>query len=423
MKEKLTKNLNLKIIAVLFSVGIWIISININDPYQSKSYPVTVQLQNMAAMTSAGKYVEIVNNSDEISVNVRANRSVLDNFSAANIIATADLTEIDENNQVPIKLNTTKISGSKIESIRSEQTYISLKVEDIRRIQKSIEVSIKNEPAEGYILGRASTEQNALKISGPESVVNTVSKAVVNFDLEGATDDVSMLLPIELYNEDGERIIDNRLTTSISEVQCMATILATREVPLNYLVNGTAQSGFGWTGEVRGEPSSIMIAGKSNIIKNINYIEVGDAVDISNARADVHSAVDLKKYLPEGISLADSSSTGRASVTAYIEQEISRPVEFHSNRIQIVNVPEGLEGQIAETEETINITFIGLESAMAGLKEEELQGYLDLQEYMQKKELQELKEGTYKIPISFDLPKGVELKEKLEIEVVISAVE
>ena len=86
-------------------------------------------------------------------------------------------------------------------------------------------------------------------------------------------------------------------------------------------------------------------------------------------------------------------------------------------------MPEGLEGQIAETEETINITFIGLESAMAGLKEEELQGYLDLQEYMQKKELQELKEGTYKIPISFDLPKGVELKEKLEIEVVISAVE
>ena len=92
MKEKLTKNLNLKIIAVLFSVGIWIISININDPYQSKTYSVTVQLQNMAAMTGAGKYVEIMNNTDEISVSVRANRSVLDSFSAANILATADLT-------------------------------------------------------------------------------------------------------------------------------------------------------------------------------------------------------------------------------------------------------------------------------------------------------------------------------------------
>ena len=217
MKEKLTKNLNLKIIAVLFSVGIWIISININDPYQSKTYSVTVQLQNMAAMTGAGKYVEIMNNTDEISVSVRANRSVLDSFSAANILATADLTEIDENNQVPIKLNTTRISGSKIESIRSDSTYVSLKVEDIRRIQKNIEVAVKNEPAEGYILGKASMEQNALKISGPESEVNKVAKATVTFDLEGATDDLSMLLPIELYDEAGERIIDSRLTVSIED--------------------------------------------------------------------------------------------------------------------------------------------------------------------------------------------------------------
>ncbi|MGN0304522.1 MAG: YbbR-like domain-containing protein, partial [Lachnospiraceae bacterium] len=171
MKEKLTKNLNLKIIAVLFSVGLWIISININDPYQSKTYSVTVQLQNMAAMTGAGKYVEIVDNTNEISVSVRANRSVLDSFSSANILATADLTEINENNQVPIKLNTTRISGTKIESIRSDSTYVSLKVEDIRRIQKSIDITVKNEPAEGYILGKASMEQNALKISGPESIV------------------------------------------------------------------------------------------------------------------------------------------------------------------------------------------------------------------------------------------------------------
>ena len=46
MKDKLTKNLNLKIIAVLFAAGLWMISININDPYQSKEYSVTVQMLN-----------------------------------------------------------------------------------------------------------------------------------------------------------------------------------------------------------------------------------------------------------------------------------------------------------------------------------------------------------------------------------------
>lgn len=423
MKEKLTKNLNLKIIAVLFSVGIWIISININDPYQSKTYSVTVQLQNMAAMTGAGKYVEIMNNTDEISVSVRANRSVLDSFSAANILATADLTEIDENNQVPIKLNTTRISGSKIESIRSDSTYVSLKVEDIRRIQKNIEVTVKNEPAEGYILGKASMEQNALKISGPESEVNKVAKATVTFDLEGATDDLSMLLPIELYDEAGERIIDSRLTVSIEEVQCTATILATKEVPLKFKVSGEAEKGYSWTGEVKGEPAVISIAAKSNILKNINYIDIPDAIDVSNAKADVKSLIDLKSYLPEGVSFVNPSFSGRVLVTAYVEPEINRKVNLESRRIQLINVPEGMEGKALLEDEVFELNFVGRQSLMAQLNEEEVLGYLDIQEYMSSHNLNELKPGTYVIPLGFDLPDGIVLEENLEIEVEISSIE
>ena len=423
MKEKLTKNLNLKIIAVLFSVGIWIISININDPYQSKSYSVTVQLQNMAAMTGAGKYVEIMNNTDEISVSVRANRSVLDSFSAANILATADLTEIDENNQVPIKLNTTSISGSKIESIRSDSTYVSLKVEDIRRIQKNIEVTVKNEPAEGYILGKASMEQNALKISGPESEVNKVAKATVTFDLEGATDDLSMLLPIELYDEAGERIIDSRLTVSIEEVQCTATILATKEVPLKFKVSGEAEKGYSWTGEVKGEPAVISIAAKSNILKNINYIDIPDAIDVSNAKADVKSLIDLKSYLPEGVSFVNPSFSGRVLVTAYVEPEINRRVNLESRRIQVINVPEGMEGKALLEDEVFELNFVGRQSLMAQFNEEEVLGYLDIQEYMSSHNLNELKPGTYVIPLGFDLPDGIVLEENLEIEVEISSIE
>lgn len=423
MKEKLTKNLNLKIIAVLFSVGIWIISININDPYQSKTYSVTVQLQNMAAMTGAGKYVEIMNNTDEISVSVRANRSVLDSFSAANILATADLAEIDENNQVPIKLNTTRISGSKIESIRSDSTYVSLKVEDIRRIQKNIEVAVKNEPAEGYILGKASMEQNALKISGPESEVNKVAKATVTFDLEGATDDLSMLLPIELYDEAGERIIDSRLTVSIEEVQCTATILATKEVPLKFKVSGEAEKGYSWTGEVKGEPAVISIAAKSNILKNINYIDIPDAIDVSNAKADVKSLIDLKSYLPEGVSFVNPSFSGRVLVTAYVEPEINRRVNLESRRIQLINVPEGMEGKALLEDEVFELNFVGRQSLMAQLNEEEVLGYLDIQEYMSSHNLNELKPGTYVIPLGFDLPDGIVLEENLEIEVEISSIE
>ena len=146
MKDNANNNLKLKIIAVLFATALWMISININDPYQSKDYSVNVQLLNMNNLTGAGKYVEVINDSDEISVRVKGNRSVMDSFHASNIVATADLNELDEYNRVPIKLSTIKTSGSKIESIRSNDTYLEVKVEDIKRIQKSLEVITKNVP-------------------------------------------------------------------------------------------------------------------------------------------------------------------------------------------------------------------------------------------------------------------------------------
>ena len=178
MKEKLTNNLSLKIVAVLISTMLWLISININDPYQSKDYTVTVQLQNINIMTNAGKYVEVAQKSDEISVRVRGSRSVMDTFTASNIVAVADLNELDEKNRIPIKLTTTKTDGNKIERLHADQEYVIVTVEDLHKIQKRIEVVTKNIPQEGYILGKTTTEQNALSISGPESLVNTVGKAL-----------------------------------------------------------------------------------------------------------------------------------------------------------------------------------------------------------------------------------------------------
>ena len=419
MKEKLTKNLRLKIVAVLFAASLWMISININDPYQSKDYSVTVQLQNMNVMNTAGKYVEVLDNSDKISVRVRGSRSVMDSFSAANIVATADINEMDENNQIPIKFSTIKTSGSKIESIRSNDNYLTVKVEDIQKIQKNIEVVTKNTPAKGYILGKTSTEQNALRISGPESAVNLVSRVVVNFDLDGAKDDVSMILPIELYDEEGRRINDERLTTSIKEVQCVATILETKEVPLVSDVKGDAAKGYGFTGVLRYEPETVLIAGKSSGIRNINQIEITEAMDIQNARENVTSVVDLREFLPDNIVLAAASFNGKVKVTAVIEPEITKKFEVDTKGITIVNVPEGRLASLTEHEDKIEVELTGFESVIQEFDGKELKAEVDILSYMASNSIAELESGSYKMELIFELPEGMWLEEPQTVEIVI----
>lgn len=419
MKERLTKNLSLKIIAVLFAAGLWIISININDPYRTKDYPVTVQLQNMSVMTAAGKHVEIVDETDKISVKIRGNRSVMDNFDADTISAVADLNELNEKNQVPIKVST-KNNGNKIQSVHSSAEYLTVKVENISKVQKNIEVVTKNTPAKGYILGKTSTEQNALRVSGPESLVNMVAKAVVNFDLEGAKDDVSMILPIELYDEEGHKINDERLKTTIKEVQCVASILETKEVPVRFNVKGIPAKGYGFTGEIKSEPSTVLIAAKSSMIRNINEIEISQPIDIYNAKENVVNTIDLKEFLPENVIIVAASFDGKIKVTAVIEEEITKTVEIPVDDIEILNVPEGKKAEFTNDAEILEVEITGYESVISEFNEKGLNPQMDILSFMEEKDLTELKNGSYDIKISMELPEGMWLKEETKAQIEIS---
>ena len=420
MKEKLTNNLSLKIIAVLFAAGLWMISININDPYQSKDYSVVVQLQNMGIMTSSGKYVEVLNDSDEITVRVRGNRSVMDSFSASNIVAVADLSEMDENNRVPIKLSTVKTSGSKIESLRSADNYVEVKVENIRKIQKTLEVITKNVPEEGYILGKVSTEQNALRISGPESAVSMVDKAVVNFDLANATEDVSMILPVELYDVEGNRINDSRLTMSISEVQCMASVLTTKEVPVQVTTKGNVARGYGVTGEIISEPATVTIAAKASVLRRLNTLEIPEGIEIQGAKENVTAIIDIREYLPENVIFADSDFDGNIKVTAIVEEIVTKEIEIGKEQIEIVNLPEKIKGEVGDIEDKIKVEISAYGSNENDANEESIGVKVDILSYMNENSLTELGPGTYEMQVRFETPEGVWIKEEVNIPVIIS---
>ena len=415
MKGKLTNNLSLKIFAVLLAAGLWMISININDPYQSKDYSVEVQLQNMNVMTNAGKYVEVAGDTDKISVRVRGNRSVMDNFSSSNIVAVADLSKIEENNQVPIEVSATKGNESKIESIRADRTHITVNIEEIRRIQKNIEVVTKNEPETGYVLGKTTTEQNALRISGPESIVNKVDRAVVSFDLARATEDLSMMLPIELYDKEGNRIIDSRLTASINEVQCVATILSTKEVPLALGTEGVTAKGYGFTGEIESEISTVVIAAKNSILRGITEIKIADAVKIQSAKQSVEAEIDLREYLPEGVILADASFDGKIKATAVIEKKLTQKVEIEAEQVEVVNLPEGIVGEIVDTEESILVELTGFESVLSEYDVKDIHVKADVLSYLNDHNMMEIEPGEYEMELKFDLPEGIWLEEDVEV--------
>lgn len=419
MKKKLTHNLGLKLAALFCACCLWLISMNINDPVTQRIYTVPVQLQNMNMLINAGKYVEVLDDTDTIRVTVRASRSVFSDFSEKNIVAVADLSEMMEGSKIPIALTTTK-SDSKIESIVADTEYVEISIENMMKMQKRISVNVANAPAEGYLLGNISTDQNAVIISGPESVVDRIASTAVEINVDGATSDVNITLPVHLYDADGREIEDSRLVMSVKEVFTTAAILQTKTVPIEYMATGTPAEGFVYAGEMVRVPEMVVIAAKPSVLKNVNSIKVEDALDVTGAERDVTAQVELKQYLPDNTVLADSQFDGIASVTAKVEAETVRALEIPIDNITITNVPEGYKAKIRGVDDMVPAKFAGWQSQVDELNAMEIYGTIDVAAFFDAAgEEVVLEEGTYYPRTTFTLPEYVYVKDGGTVQLVL----
>ena len=292
MAKKLTNNLGLKILAVLIASLLWLIAININDPVGQQTYTVNVQMVNLSKLTDNNKYVEVLEGSDTIRVTVRAARSVLSELSDKNISAIADVDKLTEGNYIPIELSCTKNSVD-TDDLKADKDYLRVSVENIKRRQLPISVDVQGTPAENYLLNSTSTAQNAVSISGPESVVNTVNTVSVEIDITNANSDVNISLPIHLYDSDGKEIIDKRISKNISDVQTTASIWLIKGVPIEYGYTGVPADGYEVDGNLTSTISYINIAGKQSL---------------------------LKKFLPDGVIIPDSNTETRTTLSLHISQ-------------------------------------------------------------------------------------------------------
>ena len=102
-RNKLWHNLGLKIMAVVFSILLWLVAVNINDPVERKIFrDVKVETTNTSVLTDENKLYQVLDDTDTVTVTVRASRSVLENLNSSDISATADFSELSFTNTVPV---------------------------------------------------------------------------------------------------------------------------------------------------------------------------------------------------------------------------------------------------------------------------------------------------------------------------------
>ena len=420
MRNKITKNWGLKLVSFLLAILVWIVVTNINDPIQPlpiSDVPVTIRHAEL--LTERGQVYEVLDNTDVIDrVTIYAPRSVIAVLDKSNVVAIADMEDLTSVDTIPIKLSTNKYNDS-LESIRGNIDSVKLNIEDKQTRSIPIRANVVGEVQEGYMLGNVSTEQNLIRISGPESVVSQIARAQAEVNVSGFTSNINTDADIRLYDEDGKEIRSTILERSITKVRVTIEILETKTVPISYAAVGTPADGYRMTGEYESTRNNVVIAGRSATVQKIDVIEIPTGIlDVSGATDNVTTLVDLKEYLPDGIILAEEDFTGMINITAYIGPEVRRTLAASVQNMRVIGVPDDFTAEIIEPNSYFSIAFFGLAEDFEEINLSGLEVSVDVAAWLAREEIEELESGYYWIPASVNLPEDSELTyEELQVHI------
>ncbi len=407
-KNKIFNNFGLKILAVFLAIIIWIAVINVSDPVINTGYAdIPVVVTSTEVVASQGKVYELTSE-PTVSIMVTAKRSVQDYLSEDNFKAIVDLEDYDEESgTVPIRIECNKYSGQ-IESMKSKTEYATVSIEEMLSKQFIIAPVVTGEPEEGYVVGNVSTAENIVRVSGAKSVVSTIKKVTAEFSVEDLNSDVNTSVDLKLYDKNGKQINADNLQKNISTVAMSVQILATKELPLRFATSGVPKEGYGISGELLANKATVVVAGKPSALSYLTSVDITSAaVKVDGADEDLEIEVDLSRYLPDGITLADPENDRFVAVKVPIDQIVKKEFEISTSDIQMDGLSDGFKTKVVDSDEIVTIRVEGFSKQMQQITDSDVKLSVDWKAYMQENELSQLKEGRYRLPLSVKLPEGV----------------
>ena len=405
-KRVLFHNLSIKLLSVVGAVLVWLLIMNIDDPYKTKTFLVQVETVNEDALHSVHKVYEIIEGSTA-SVSVRGKRSVVDNLRTEDIKATADLSELSSVNAVAIKVRLQKNVSSDVVLECNQVMKVSL--EDMERKQVKLTVETEGTPAEGYSVGECTTRPGVIEVTGGSSVIDRIATVRVTINVNGASQDITKTVEPVAYDKRGNRVFSSTLSFSETVIRVRAKLLQNKTIPVKIKVSGEPAEGYEFV-EASCLPETIEIAGAEKKLANVSQLVIPvDITGRTDASGDLEQEITVEDYLDEDVIVLQDYQ--KLTITIKIEKLIRKKIQIQTTRVQISNLEEDYLATVYGSVGVLELTVEGRESVLNELSEADLSAYVDCTG---------LKRGIYTLPVQINLGDTCKLVKGAKISVLIS---
>ena len=297
----------LKIVSLVVAIIMWAyISYGKDSQYETWIRGIDVVQTNLSQDFENGKLVIMEGATDKIDIKIRGDRKDVAAVKAGNIKAVIDMININREGTFEQQAINVTIPVDGIEIVQKTPAYAKVVVDKIVTVEKRINAEVKGVPAEGYVVGEYKLAPESVKLTGPESIINTVSNVKAVIELAEAELNPESLFKIKLYDANDNEIVNNLITQNIEYVQATDLFAETKMVDV-IVDTSSAVNGNGEKVEYTVLSSvKIQLTGDAEALNNISSIST-EEIDVSEIVSDTE--ITAKLIVPEGLKLVKNVDT------------------------------------------------------------------------------------------------------------------
>lgn len=322
----LAKNIGTLLTAFLLAVIVWVSSVVASDPNENNILERPVQIE----IIGQDPKLQIIGDvSRNITLVLRAPASVWTtlNKDAQSVRAWVDLSNLGPGvHEVPVNV---QITPHLVRLISQDPGQISITLDSIITEVFPVQLNVTGSPPIGYQAQTPLLNPSEVSVTGPQSLITTVTEARVTLDVTNANQTlIRDEIPL-LYNADGQPVSGLTVSPEMVTITQPITLLGGyRYVIVRAISTGQVASGYRLTNIFVSPVGVVVFSSDPDLVNKLpGYVET-QPIDLTGKEDDFETLVDLN--LPDGVSVVgDSKVLVQVSIAA-IESSlaISLPVEI-----------------------------------------------------------------------------------------------
>ena len=265
--------------------------------------------------------------------------------------------------------------------IACEPNSVTVNVERYMTRRVPVVLELTGDEQEDLYLDSYRTDPNMLSVSGPQSLVTSVARAVAKLDVSTLSLDRMSdrtALDVELQDAAGQVIVSDKLQITNQTVITDSVIVDTEVVPaamvplaIDNMVTGEPAEGYELI-NIFVEQDALRVAAKKELLGSIEFITTDQPLDITGATDNVDGYVKIKRLT--GI---ENALPSEIAVTAEIVEKTTERT-LRNVGITVENLPADMEAKLSVRQSAVQVT--GPYSFIGELKNSNVRLFVDVKD-------------------------------------------